>query len=290
MCHRNTGGDVVLIAKSARGELDDGGSLARNFFYQEYRADYALATLEKPFIAFIDGFTMGGGVGVSVHGRFRVATERTVFAMPETAIGLFPDVGGSYFLPRLPGGLGLYLALSGARLKGEDVLAAGIATHFVSSSSIPLIEKEISKTTRVENILKEYDARDSNFVPSFAAYKEQIDTIFTKPTLKDVFATLDQDSSEWAKKLRATLSQMSPLSMMVTFEQLHRGKTMDLARCLEMEYTIAQHCVHGNDFAQGVRGKLMKGPEPVWKHSSIHEVLDEEVQEFFHPTDVILKL
>ncbi|EGD75319.1 hypothetical protein PTSG_06969 [Salpingoeca rosetta] len=252
----------------APGELEDDGQLARDFFHQEYQADYALATLAKPYVAFMDGFTMGGGVGVSVHGRFRVATEKTVFAMPETAIGLFPDVGGSYFLPRLSGGLGLYLALTGARLKGQDVLAAGIATHFVTSASIPEVEKALAGW----------------------CCDGKIDSIFMQPTLQEVFDALEADSSEWAKKQRETLAEMSPLSMMVTFEQLQRGKTMDLRRCLEMEYNISQHCVHGNDFYQGVRGKLMKGPPPEWKHKSIADVTRDEVEEFFQPTSRTLTL
>lgn len=191
------GGDVRSLVEASDP------SLGRNFFRTEYITNHMIGTLKIPYVALIDGITMGGGVGLSVHGRYRVATEKTLFAMPETAIGLFPDVGGSYFLPRLAGKLGLYLALTGARLKGKDVLHVGVATHYCDSAKIPEVEKailELKNANDVGNLLNELCPVDSTSEFSLAKHLSHINKCFAAPTIEGILANLDQDKSEWAQK------------------------------------------------------------------------------------------
>lgn len=280
------GGDVRAITESGKV----GGSLAHDFFKEEYILNNLIGTLRVPWVAMIDGVTMGGGVGLSVHGKFRVATERTVFAMPETAIGLFPDVGGGYFLPRLPGKLGLYLALSGFRLKGRDVLKAGVATHFVESSKVEEIEQELLKVSTSEDVggvLDKYHKQcsideDKEFV--LAPLTDKINQLFGGNTLEEIFERLEKDNSEWAAKQLATLKKMSPTSMKVTMKQLEHGANMTLQQVLQMEYRITQHCIQDHDFYEGVRAVLVdKDHKPQWKPANITEVTDEKVEWYLQP-------
>ena len=196
------GGDVVAIAESSKGS--DGGELSRSFFREEYVLDYLLATLKKPYIAIIDGITMGGGVGLSVNSKFRIATEKTRFAMPETAIGLFPDVGGSYFLPRLQGELGMFLALTGTHLIGEDVLHAGIATHYVPSAKIPELEAGLQGVTSgsVADVKAYLDTFHNEASKPFSLADKQsdIDRLFAGSSLAQIFAHLQNTRTEWADK------------------------------------------------------------------------------------------
>uniref|UniRef100_A0A3Q3D7Y0 3-hydroxyisobutyryl-CoA hydrolase n=1 Tax=Hippocampus comes TaxID=109280 RepID=A0A3Q3D7Y0_HIPCM len=240
-------------------------------------------TCRKPFIAFIDGITMGGGVGLSVHGRYRVATERTMFAMPETAIGLFPDVGGGYFLPRLQGKLGLFLALTGFRLKGRDVHRAGIATHFVESKKMPDLEKELVnlRSPSAENI--------SRVLESFQNEVRSL-KLFDSATMEGVMHNLKADGSEFAKK--QTLSKMSPTSLKLTFKQLQLGATLSLRDVLVIEYRLSQACMRGRDFYEGVRAVLVdKDQNPKWEPPTLEEVPDASVERCFSSlgdTDLVL--
>lgn len=190
------GGDVRAVVEAGPTEE------SKNFFREEYTTNALIGNYKIPYIALIDGITMGGGVGLSVHGKYRVATERTLFAMPETAIGLFPDVGGSYFLPRLEGKLGLYLGLTGQRLKGEDVLKAGIATHFCESSKLSDLESALLNcpdADEVPDILSKFNMPSSKpFVLS--SHLEQINKCFAGESVEDIIENLKKDGSEWASK------------------------------------------------------------------------------------------
>ncbi|XP_064925938.1 3-hydroxyisobutyryl-CoA hydrolase, mitochondrial isoform X3 [Columba livia] len=235
------GGDIRAIADAGK----TGSRLIQDFFRAEYSLNNAIGTCKKPYVALINGITMGGGVGVSVHGHFRVATEKTVFAMPETAIGLFPDVGGGYFLPRLSGKMGYFLALTGFRLKGRDVLKAGIATHFVDSEKLPALEKDLIalKSPSTENIA---DLLNSYHVK--------------------------------------TLNKMSPTSLKITLRQLREGASMSLQEVLRMEYRLSQACLKGHDFYEGVRAVLIdKDQSPKWRPAALEEVSDEFVDNCFKP-------
>lgn len=190
------GGDVRAVVEA--GPTED----SKSFFREEYTTNALIGNYKIPYIALIDGITMGGGVGLSVHGKYRVATERSLFAMPETAIGLFPDVGGSYFLPRLQGKLGLYLGLTGFRLKGEEVLKAGIATHYCESSKLSELETALLScpdADEVPDILSKFNNPSAKpFV--LAPHMEQINKCFGGENVEEIFENLKSDGSEWATK------------------------------------------------------------------------------------------
>lgn len=282
------GGDVVAVRQSGLGD----GVIARKFFFDEYKLNHLIGTFELPFVALIDGVTMGGGVGLSVHGKFRVATEKTLFAMPETAIGLFPDVGGGYFLPRLRGHLGYYLALTGHRLRGRDVMEAGIATHFIKSDKLDQLEEELltmrddPTKENVKNILDRYHQESSEtheFI--WTPYEDAINSHFTAKTIEEIMANLKNDGSEWALKQVDIMSKMSPTSMKVTLRQLHEGATMNFKEVFTMEYRLAQHFVEDKkDFYEGVRAVLVdKCGNPKWDPPTIEDVTDEKLDWYFSP-------
>ncbi|NXX79488.1 HIBCH protein, partial [Urocolius indicus] len=282
------GGDIKAIRDA--GKVGD--RLTQDFFRREYILNNAIGTCKKPYVALIDGITMGGGVGVSVHGHFRVATEKTVFSMPETAIGLFPDVGGGYFLPRLSGKIGYCLALTGFRLKGRDVLKAGIATHFVESEKLPALEKDLIalKSPSKENIadlLNSYHMKckidqEKDFV--LDEHIEKINSIFSANSMEEIVTKLKQDGSPFATKQLETINKMSPTSLKITLRQLREGASMSLQDVLKMEYRLSQACMRGHDFYEGVRAVLIdKDQSPKWKPATLEEVSDEFVENCFKP-------
>lgn len=277
------GGDVRAVTEA--GKVGD--RLSQDFFKEEYILNNKIGTYQIPYIAIINGITMGGGVGLSVHGTFRVASEKTVFAMPETAIGLFPDVGGGYFLSRLGGKLGVYLALTGFRLKGRDVHKAGVATHFVQSNKIDDLEKSLLEmddptTQDIHHLLDKFqkdsiDIPDKDFV--LANDMEKINRLFDGKTMEEIYEKLSLDGSEWATTQLNILKKMSPTSMKVTLRQLLEGETMSLQDCLVMEYRISQHCMEDHDFYEGVRAVLVdKDQNPKWKPSVIEGVTPQKVE------------
>ncbi|KAF2987384.1 hypothetical protein EK904_002422, partial [Melospiza melodia maxima] len=232
------------------------------------------------------------GVGVSVHGHFRVATEKTVFAMPETAIGLFPDVGGGYFLPRLSGKIGYYLALTGCRLKGRDVLKAGIATHFVESEKLPALEKDLialksPSKEKIADLLNSYHMKctiDQEKEFSLDEHMEKINSLFSANSMEEIVKKLKQDGSPFAMKQLETINKMSPTSLKLTLRQLREGSSMSLQEVLRMEYRLSQACMKGHDFYEGVRAVLIdKDQSPKWKPAALEEVSDEFVDNCFKP-------
>lgn len=280
------GGDVRAVAEAGK----KGDDLTKLFFKEEYMLNYAIGTLKTPYVAFINGITMGGGVGLSVHGHFRVATERTVFAMPETAIGLFPDVGGGYMLPRMKGKLGLYLALTGHRLKGYDIKHAGVATHFVTSEKLTDLESALlnlpdPQMNTVQNVLDNYDEMCSDeeqkeFV--LEKHIHQINSCFDKPTIEEILQALRDDGSDWAMRQVETLHKMSPTSLKITLRQLQEGQHLSLSDCLKMEYRLTQRCMEDNDFYEGIRAVLVdKDNNPKWKPGSLADVSNDKVNSYF---------
>ncbi|XP_014162294.1 3-hydroxyisobutyryl-CoA hydrolase, mitochondrial [Geospiza fortis] len=280
------GGDIRALTEA--GKVGD--KLIQDFFVGEYRLNNAVGTCKKPYVALIDGITMGGGVGVSVHGHFRVATEKTVFAMPETAIGLFPDVGGGYFLPRLSGKIGYYLALTGCRLKGRDVLKAGIATHFVESEKLPALEKDLialksPSKEKIADLLNSYHMKctiDQEKEFALDEHMEKINSLFSANSMEEIVKKLKQDGSPFAMKQLETINKMSPTSLKLTFRQLREGASMSLQEVLRMEYRLSQACMKGHDFYEGVRAVLIdKDQSPKWKPAALEEVSDEFVDSCF---------
>ncbi|XP_068052469.1 3-hydroxyisobutyryl-CoA hydrolase, mitochondrial isoform X2 [Anomalospiza imberbis] len=282
------GGDIRAITEAGKV----GGKLLQDFFRGEYRLNNAIGTCKKPYVALIDGITMGGGVGVSVHGHFRVATEKTVFAMPETAIGLFPDVGGGYFLPRLSGKIGYYLALTGCRLKGRDVLRVGIATHFVESEKLPALENDLialksPSKEKIADLLNSYHTKctiDQEKEFALHEHMEKINSLFSANSMEEIVKKLKQDGSPFAMKQLETINKMSPTSLKLTLRQLREGASMSLQEVLRMEYRLSQACMKGHDFYEGVRAVLIdKDQSPKWKPAALEEVSDEFVDNCFKP-------
>lgn len=276
------GGDVRSITLDCK----KGGDYGKNLFRTEYLANSLISTYTIPYVALIDGITMGGGLGLSVHGHYRVATEKTLCAMPETAIGLFPDVGGSYFLSRLKGKLGIYLALSGYRLKGVDNLFCGFATHYCPSAEIPRIEKEILSTKNPGQVLKPYEKAPEGAKFSLEPHINRIDSIFSAPTVEEIFQRLEKDGSDWAKETLASLRKLCPLSMKITLKQVTLGANLTLQECLQMEYRLATRSCEGHNFVEGVRALLLdKDQNPKWIPATVEEVTQQMVDDFFAPLD-----
>lgn len=283
------GGDVLAVWKSGQSAKESGviEGLAADFFFEEYRLNRRIHRFSKPYIALIDGITMGGGVGLSVHGTFRVATERTRVAMPESAIGLFPDVGGSYFLPKLKGASGCYLALTGARLKAADSLYCGLANAYVESAELPALEAALSAAnwsgdaTAVARSVIDGFAKDPGEAP-LAAQQAQIDRTFGAETVEAIIAALQAEDGDWAEETVKTLLGRSPTSMKVAFEQLRRGRNLDFDAAMIMEYRMSQAFMAGQDFFEGVRAVLVdKDHAPKWSPASLAEVTDAMVAQYF---------
>ena len=271
------GGDVKSIRDYC---LQGKRNLAMEFFKEEYKLNYQIANCKKPYIAMINGITMGGGVGVSVHGRYRIATEKTVFAMPETAIGFFADVGGSYFLSRLRDKIGIYLVLTGNRLKSKDVKRTGIATHYMDSKVLANFEKELYEMNAqsvLEDLLRKYDEK---IVDEFDASK--ILANFNESKLENIISNLEKDASDWSKQQLKLLGKMSPTSLKIAIRQLELGHNMSLKECFEMEYRMGLRFTLESDFSEGVRAVLIdRGDTPKWKPATISEVDDKKIEWYF---------
>lgn len=244
------GGDVRAVAEAGlRGDK----ILGREFFRKEYLTNALIGTYSIPYVALIDGIVMGGGVGLSVHGRYRVATERTLFAMPETQIGFVPDVGGSFFLSRLSGKLGYYLGLTGYRLKGSDVFKAGIATHYCESQNIESLEKALlncESEQDIENTLSMFST-PTTVEFSLAPYMNKINNCFDAATVEEIIAKLQKDGSDWASSTINLLNKMCPASLKIALRELKIGSQRNLFECLEMEYRIAVNCMENTNFFEG---------------------------------------
>jgi len=275
-----SGGDINLLRKSA---LNDGGISGRRFFYEEYQLNNQIFSYAKPIVAFMDGITMGGGVGISQPARFRVATENTRFAMPETGIGLFPDVGGGWFLSRLEGRIGQFLAVTGARLKGEDCLWAGLATHYLPSDALEEAKRRIAAGHEIANVLSALSV--SPPASQLAADEAFIRKHFAFDTLEEILASLESDDSEWAAKELAALRTKSPQSCKVSLRQLAESlKLSTFTQNMAMEYRIASRVLTLPDFAEGVRAVIVdKDNEPKWNPATPAGVTEAMLDAIFAP-------
>jgi enoyl-CoA hydratase len=274
------GGDVVMLARSGAGD----GAEARAFFHEEYRLNHLLFTYAKPTVAFMDGITMGGGVGISQPCRFRIATENTRFAMPETAIGLFPDVGGGWYLSRLPGRVGQYLALTGARIDGADCLRLGLATHYVPSLALDDLKARIAADPeRLEALLDEHSAPPPE--ARIAEHLDAIDRLFGADDFEEVLAALEGDGSDWAKAQLETLRTKSPQACKVSLRLLYDGGLMqDFADEMRQEYAVATRVVQRHDFVEGVRALLVdKDSRPRWDPPTPEDVTARMIDTIFAP-------
>ena len=259
------GGDIRQI----RQNTIDGNLIASDeFFAAEYRVNEMLASYPLPIIAIIDGVCMGGGLGLSAHGPFRVVTERALLAMPETAIGFFPDIGASHFLPRLPGAVGTYLGLTGARLDAADALEVGLATHHVASADLPALIRTLADDERpIDAVLRE-SASELPDEASIRAVRHRLDRAFTATSVEEITRRLAADDSAWAAETLAALRRSSPQSLRLTLDLLLWGTQRTLAECLSAERDAARFVVRSPDFLEGVRAALVdKDRMPVWTAS-----------------------
>lgn len=288
------GGDVTSLAEANAKYGVEGQKRSAEYFAEEYKLDHLIATLKKPYIAFMDGITMGGGVGLSVHAPFRIATEKTLFAMPETTIGFFPDVGGSFFLPRMAGATGTYLALTSERLKGVNVFYSGVATHYLHSTSLPNLESrlaelrfsdedDISKRLKVINAtIEEYTTGLPHDEPIHLAgeLRNAIDRCFSYNRVEDIIAALKAEegsTKEWAEKTLHTLHQRSPTSVHVALRQMKLGKQWTIAETFKREYQVATKFMQNNDFTEGVTALLIrKSNDPKWQPATLEDIKPED--------------
>ncbi len=274
------GGDIRMLADSGAGDGND----ARAFFATEYRMNHRLFTYAKPIVAFMDGITMGGGVGIALPCRYRVATENTKLAMPETGIGLFPDVGGGWYLSRLPGRIGQYLALTGHRLNGAECLALGLATHYLTADRLDEAKTRIAADPQAIDATLDALAAPAPDAP-LLAHREEIDRLFAADDLETILAALDADGSDWAQVQRATLATKSPQAMKVSLKLVLDGAQMPTFEDeMRQEYAVAVHVVQRPDFAEGVRALIVdKDNAPRWNPATPAEVSDHMIDRIFAP-------
>ncbi len=278
------GGDVVGISQNVEGH----DAAARAFFFDEYRLNHLEYTYPKPGVAFMDGVTMGGGVGIACPCRYRVATERTLLAMPETTIGIFPDVGGGRYLSRLRGRLAQFLALTGARLTGAECLALRLATHYLPSDRVEEAKERImAQPFRVTAILDELSETDVPDAPIMGRLK-LIDQCFASNRLEDILAALDAEAdagSDWCATEARTIRKKSPTACKVSLKLLVESPCqLHFVDEMRMEYGIMVRLIHHPDFREGVRALLIdKDNKPNWQPSDPEEISDADVDAFFEP-------
>jgi enoyl-CoA hydratase len=283
------GGDVRAVYEAGRGISGD-PDLPAVFFREEYELIRLIHRFPKPYVAIIDGITMGGGAGISVNGAYRIATEHTILAMPETGIGLFPDVGATRFLNLCPGHIGRYLGLTGARLSPADALHCGFATHFMLRERIPeligrlegVIWRPDEERAQVDAVLEQFTIDPGT--PPLAARRDAIDRCFAGETVEAILDALagERAEIEWARETSATLLSKSPTSLRITLRQLVLGKGFDLEEALKLEYRLTQHVMAAHDFYEGVRAALIdKDQRPRWQPGSLAQIDDRAAEGYF---------
>lgn len=271
------GGDIRALHDSGKSRT----GYAADFWRDEYILNSAIKHYSKPFVALIHGICMGGGIGVSVHGAYRVASESALFAMPETGIGFFPDVGGSYFLSRCPGEIGMYLALTGARLNTADALYAHLVTHLLSEDKWPDLLEALALGDTAAEALAEMARWPLPNAP-LSENRAKIDRHFSASSVEDILASLDEDGGPWAVETAAALGKHSPTSLKIAYSAVRAGQTIDFNECMRMEYRIAIRILDGHDFYEGVRAVIVdKDNNPRWEPGSLADVKDDAVKAYF---------
>ncbi len=276
------GGDILALTGARGGDL----SGPANFYAEEYRLNTLIKEYPKPYVAMIDGIVMGGGVGISVHGTRRVAGDRTLFAMPETGIGFYPDVGGSYFLPRMEGKTGIWLALTGARLKAPDAYALGIATDYAPSDQHEQIKARlVEDAKRADDVAVIVDSLtgtpEDGQVP---AQQAVIDHCFGADSVESIIENLREDDGDWARKQKKILKTKSPLALKITLRQMSEGQNLNFRAAMQMELGLSLKFLAGNDFYEGVRALLVdRDNTPVWQPADLSDISNDDVAAYFVP-------
>ncbi|MFD4511007.1 enoyl-CoA hydratase/isomerase family protein [Streptomyces sp. NPDC058464] len=265
------GGDIRTIREHS---LSGHAEASERFFVSEYRLDARIAEYPVPVVSLIDGLCMGGGLGLSVHGAFRVVTERAVLAMPETGIGFFPDVGASYFLPRLPGAIGMYLGLTGRRLDAADALYVGLATHFIPAAGLDAVVAALADNPGdpVDVVLNRLAGRSPVMESRLAEVRGDVDWAFGAPTLCEIERRLLLLGTPWAATTLAALKAASPQSLEITHALLTGGRQHTLRECLGAELALTRTTIRTPDFLEGVRAALVdKDHSPTWQRAARSE-------------------
>ena len=284
----SAGGDIrALYELGKSGRHNE----ALQFWRHEYLLNAAIKNYRKPYVALIDGIVMGGGVGVSVHGSHRVAGDRFSFAMPEVGIGFFPDVGATWFLPRMPGELGTYCALTGERFGIADAIIGGVATHRVSSARFPALLDGLTGTVSVDAVLSAFSEPAGE--GTIMQHRAAIDRLFAGDMVETILAALDREAvsggvdADWAKQTAAVIRTKSPLSLKLALAQVRRGRSWDFDTCMRTEFRIVSRIIHGHDFYEGVRAVIVdKDNTPCWRPATLPDVSEADVERHFVPLEI----
>jgi enoyl-CoA hydratase len=279
----SAGGDIrALYDLGQAGRLSE----ALQFWRDEYPLNAAIKNYRKPYIAMIDGIVMGGGVGISVHGSHRVAGDRFQFAMPEVGIGFFPDVGATWFLPRMPGELGTYCGLTGERFNAADGVGAGVATHRVASSRFAELIEALTGTVSVDAVLAAFHEPAGK--GPIGARRATIDRLFAGDSVEEIVAAVEREAgsgsadAEWAARTAATMRAKSPLSLKIALAQVRRGANWDFDTCMRAEFRIVSRIIEGHDFYEGVRAVIVdKDNQPRWRPATLAEVSEAQTEGHF---------
>lgn len=281
---RESSGVYVVVnedAKETCNKAEDKIAKSMEFFMQEYRLNAYIPKLKKPYISIMNGLTMGGGVGIGLHGSHPVATESFVFAMPETAIGLFPDVGASYLLSRLPNGIGMYLALTGKTINAFTAYKLGLVKYVIKDVDIQSCIQKLTNSSSddIDYCLGSFHVNtEMEFLPV-----DYIKECFTQTSLEEIIKALKKLNNEWAQQILQTLQAYSPMSLKVTFLQIQKAKHKNLESCLKMDKQLVKHFVQGHDFYEGIRAMLIdKDKTPHWRPKTLDEVTDFDLNNYFH--------
>ncbi|OMJ91473.1 hypothetical protein SteCoe_5959 [Stentor coeruleus] len=276
------GGNVrSLYLAREEGKLN----ILYDFFFKEYCLDYALSRMRPMQISIYDGIVMGGGAGISMHSLIKIATDNSIFAMPECSLGLYPDVSGGYFLPRLPGSVGLYLALTGARLTDQELVQAGVATHYVPKDKIDELKEALIKNVKPDLSIQEIESIVYPFTQEVVGplpYAREIDKYFGgAKNVEEIYERLN-DGNSWSADVLKRTEKHCPLSLKVSFEQYKRGKFMSLPEVFKMEYNLSLNFMLGTEFFEGFRALLLvRDRNPQWKYKTLAEVSDDLVKSYF---------
>lgn len=277
------GGDI----RAAYEKKLSGDPSLKYFFRDEYQMNLDIYNFRKPYIALLDGITMGGGAGVSINGSHRVATDKLVFAMPETGIGFYPDVGATYFLSRLPYKIGFYLGLVGGRIAYNDCAALGLVNNVISKDKISELMYALADSTfngnakaEVTEVIEKFSV---NYPPSeLLEHRAEIEACFAKPSVEEIIAALEKHGSEWCAQTAATLKLKSPTSLKVTLRALQEGEKQSFRDCMRMEYRLTSRFIEGHDFFEGIRAAIIdKDQKPHWKPAHLKDVSLDEVEKYF---------
>lgn len=286
------GGDLRLTYERAKAR----DAMMNSFFQDEYQLNKLIHHYKKPYIAFLNGITMGGGVGVSLHGSHRIGTEKLLFAMPETGIGFFPDVGGTYFLPRLPNEIGTYLGLTGARINVDDALSVGLITHKIDENAWEsilqaLVDESLYFDNAKESVTEILNRFSAPVQPSMLMqFADDINRCFSHNSLEAILMAVKFSSSDFLDNAASMLKTKSPTSLKVTLRALREGLTLSFDECMRQEFRLCTHFLKSHDFVEGIRAVIIdKDLKPRWQPPELSTVTDEAVLSYFEPLPVDLK-